>query len=303
MAPTRAAFAALALGALSVATPASAQVGRRALATYPLARGGPAGDAAADVQSLLDAALYRAAQRSDDVVLATPHVTRAACGSPSTATAQCLAGLAAGGLVVRATVQKSDGLLVIAMDAVDASARTYGPMTVHVDAFAQSAEPLVHAVLVLVEQSLRAPRADLRAQATPPPAPAAKPSAAKPVVPLPPPPVPKPAAPVAQVERGSAKGRGWYAIGPWLAGTGAALLAGAVTVSVVNHRTSDDLERRFRAGTLGPADLASYRRVERNNRLSRILFASGGALTLSGIAIWTAEPARRSVLAGVAGRF
>lgn len=297
MAPTRAALAALALLALSVAAPASAQVGRRAIAMYPLARSGLLADAASDVHSLLDAALYRVAQRSDDVVLATPHVTRAACGPASTATAQCLAGLAQGGLVVRATVQKADGLLVIAMDAVDASARTYGPTTVHVDAFAQSSEPLAHAVLGLVERSLRAPKADLRAQAAP-----AKPPAAKPSVPLPPPPVLKPAAPVAQVERG-ARGRGWYAAGPWLAGTGAALLAGAVTVTVLNHRASDELDRRFRAGTLTSADLASYRKVDRYNKLSQVLFASGGALTLSGIAIWTAEPARRSVVAGVAGRF
>jgi len=278
MAPTRAAVAALVLGASSLGAPASAQVGPRPVALYPLVAGADAND----VQSLLDAALHRVSQRSDDVALAEPLFARAACGPAPAAAPQCLAGLAGSGLVVRTTVHRADALLVVALEAVDARARTFGPVTVNVDAFAQSAEPLAQAVLLLVEQALAAARqkVDLHVPLPPPPKLVAPPSA----------PTPAP--------------RAWMrTAGPWLTGAGAALLAGAVALSVVNRGLSDELERKFEAGTLTPADLPSYRRVERYNTATRALFASGGAFTIVGVAIWTAAPARGQVVAGVKGTF
>lgn len=285
MSPARAALAALVLASFSLAAPASAQIAPRLLTVYPLPAGA-AGDAK-DALSLLDAALRRAALRSDDIRLAEPLVARAACGPAPSATPQCLAGLGGGGLVLRVAVHRSAATLVIMLEAVDAKARIIGPVTVSVDAYVQSAEPLAHGVLILVEQANAAsrPRADLRT-AQPP---------------LPPPPVPKavPLAPARKSEPG-----GWMrAAGPWITGTGVALLAGGLTVSVMNRSLSNELDRKYASGTLTGADLASYRRVDQYNQLTQALFASGGALTLVGTAIWTAAPERGRVVAGVSGRF
>lgn len=277
--PLRAALAAFALAASSLAAPASAQVGPRAVAVYPVAAASSAAGDAADVQSLLDPALHRAAQRSEDVLVASPLVTRGTCGLASAATPQCLAGLAAGGLVLRVTVHRSEATIVALMELVDARARTFGPVTVSVDAFAQTAEPLANGLLMLVEQAVSAarPKADLRA--APPPAV---------VTAAPPPSVP----------------RAWMrTAGPWLTGAGAALLAGGVAVSVMSGSLSDDLARKYEAGALSPADRSSYRRVERYDSLTRLLLASGGAFALTGIAVWTSAPARGTAVAGVAGRF
>jgi hypothetical protein len=153
-------------------------------------------------------------------------------------------------------------------------------VTVSIDAFAQSSEPLVQGILILVEQATAAsrPKPDLHAAAP-------APSVAKPAPP------PR--------ER-----RGWMrATGPWITGAGAALLAGGVAVSVMSRSLSDELDRKFQAGTLSAADLPSYRRVEQYDKLTRMLLASGAAVTLSGVAIWTTAPARSGAVAGLSGRF
>ncbi len=291
----RAAGAALAVAALTSGPPASAQVGPRTVSVYPVAAAKGANADAADVQSLLDAALHRLAQRNPDVLVGVPLVTRLACGIASAALPSCLAGLAAGGIVLRVTVHRSQNTIVALMEAVDARARLVGPVTVSIDAFAQSAEPLVQGVNILFEmaQSAARPRPDLRA-----------------AVPLPPPPVlgkpPAAAKPVAVAEAGPARRpRSWMrTAGPWITGTGAALLAGGLAVSFMSRTATDELDRKFQAGTLTASDRASYDRIEQYDSLTRALLASGAALTLSGVAIWTAAPARGGTVAGgVAGRF
>lgn len=285
MSPQRAALAAAVLVGTCLASPARAQVGPRALVVYPLSAAGPGAGDVRDVESLLDAALHRAVQRSTEIVLAQPLVARAACGPAASATAQCLAGLAGGGLVLRVGVHRSQSTLVVMLEAVDARARVVGPVTVSVDAFAQSSGPLTHGVLMLVEQAVASsrPRADLRP--------------AEPPVPL-----PAPVSLARQAPRGEP--RAWMrTAGPWITGAGVALLGGGIAVSVMNRSLSDELDRKHAAGTLGPGDLSSYRRVDQYNQLTQLLLASGGAFTLAGAAIWTAAPERGRVVAGVAGRF
>ncbi|HEY6100764.1 MAG TPA: hypothetical protein VIW03_15105, partial [Anaeromyxobacter sp.] len=223
MSPARAASAALVLVATAVAAPALAQVGARTLVVYPVAAAGATGADANDVSLLLDAALHRVVQRSEEVVLAEPLVTRATCGPAPSAPPQCLAGLSGGGLALRVTVHRSQSTIVVQLEAVDAKARSFGPVTVSVDAFAQSAEPLVHGILMLVEQVAAASRKpDLRTIPLPPPPVLAKPA-------------PPPAAP-----------RAWMrTAGPWLTGTGAALLAGGVALTAMNRSLSNELERKF----------------------------------------------------------
>lgn len=289
MSPQRAALAALVLVGSSLASRASAQVGPRTVVVYPLSAGG-SGDAR-DVESLLDAALHRAVQRSGELVLAQPLVARASCGPAASATPQCLAGLAGAGLVLRVGVHRSQSTLVVLLEAIDARARVIGPVTVSVDAYAQSSGPLTHGVLMLIEQAAAAarPRADLRPSEPP----------------LPPPPRAALPAPVQLAEQAApAQPRAWMrTAGPWLTGAGLALLGGGVAVSVMNRSLSDELDRKHAAGTLGAGDLASYERVEEYNQLTQLLLASGGVFTVAGAAIWTAAPERGRVVAGVAGRF
>ncbi len=286
MSPARAALAALVLAGSSLAAPAAAQVGPRLLTVYPIPAAGRAAGDARDAMALLDAALRRAVLRSDDIRLAEPLVARAACGPAPSATPQCLAGLSGGGLVLRVAVHRSAATLVIMLEAVDAKARIIGPVTVSVDAYVQSAEPLAHGVLILVEQANAASRArsDLRAAPLPVPVPVVK------AIPLAP-------------ARSSAPGGWMRGAGPWLTSAGVALLAGGVTMSVMNRSLSNELDRKYAAGTLTSADLSSYRRVDQYNTLARALFASGGALTLAGVAFWTAAPERGRVVAGVAAQF
>jgi hypothetical protein len=71
----------------------------------------------------------------------------------------------------------------------------------------------------------------------------------------------------------------------------------------MNHSLSNQLERKFAAGTLTAADLDQYRKVERNDQMTKLLLGAGGALTLGGVAVWTAAPSRGSVAAGVSGTF
>jgi hypothetical protein len=341
----RALAAAQVLAAILAAAPAAAQTGPRTIVVYPVALvGGATSAEAADVSALLDAALRRVVRRTEDIVLVEPLFLRGTCGPATSASLPCLAALSGGALVLRITVHRSQAQMVVQLEAVDAKARPFGPVTVSIDAFAQNSEPLVRAVLILVDQVAGvARRPEARAgggvplpppplppfpaveKPAPPPAarsapavavplpspppavapPAGKPPAALAVRAPPPPAAERPSFADAEDARAtrSPKGGWMRTVGPVLTGTGAALLAGGVALSVVNHRLSDRLERRFQSGTLTPADLDSYRRVERNDRTTRLLLGAGGAFTLSGIAVWTAAPARGGVAAGVSGRF
>jgi hypothetical protein len=294
MTAARAVVAALLLVPLASGT-AHAQVGPRRLVVYPLVAGrSAAASDMADAASLVEPALRRVAQRSEEVVLADPLFARGACGPGATAALPCLAGLAEGGLLLRVTVQRAQTLLVVQLEAVDARARGYGPVTVSVDAYAQSAEPIVRGVLILVDQVVTSGRKpDLRAGVPlPPPPPSTTPAARAP-------------APLAAAERpapAAAPGAWMRTAGPWLTGIGAAALAGGLALSVANRSLSNELDRKYQAGTLTPSDLDAYRRVRRNDTATQVLFAAGGTLTLSGVAIWTAAPSRGAA-AGVAGRF
>lgn len=358
----RAFVAALVVSALS-ARPALAQLGARPIVVYPVASASASASEVADVTSLLDAGLRRLVLRTDEIVLQEPLFIRATCGAATSAAVACLAGLAGNGLVIRVTVHRSQSIMVVALEAVDARARSFGPVTVSVDAYAQSSEPLVRAMLVLMEQvsaasrrqdvargGVPAPAAPVAAAPRPPAgaaAPAAekaalaeKPAAAAPAPPVAekPPAPPPPAAPAAKpppapaaekpslavapkappaAERrappivaaqpapgADGASRAWMrTAGPILTGAGAAILAGGIAVAVMNRSLSSQLERKYASGTLTAADLDSYRKVERSNQLSRLLFEAGGALTLGGVAVWTAAPSRGAVTAGVAARF
>jgi hypothetical protein len=335
MSLARAFVAALAFAALSAA-PALAQPGPRAIVVYPVASAAGAGGEVADVTSLLDAALRRLALRSDDIVLTEPLFLRATCGPATAAPLPCLAALSGAGLVLRVTVHRSQAILVVALEAVDARARSFGPVTVSVDAYAQSSEPLVRAMLVLMEQvNAGSRRSDVARGAVPlPPPPAGTVKKPPPVVaapaekapavaerprPPPAPPVEKPSlavlpkapppaearAPIAVAQQApgpAAPGAWMRTAGPILTGAGAAILAGGIAVSVMNHSLSNQLERKFASGTLTASDLDAYRKVERYDQLTRILVGAGGALTLGGVAVWTAAP-RGGAAAGVAARF
>jgi hypothetical protein len=309
----------LALALLALAAPAAAQVGPRLVSLYPLSRAAPD---AADVESLLDSALHRLAARGGNVALASPLLARAACGPATSAAPDCLGRLAGEGIVVRATVHRAGGALLVALHAVDGAGTSTGPVSTSLDAFVQSAEPLVNALALLVDQVLAAERRRARerggpvAEAPPPsysredraPPAAAAAAEAPPAPPAARPDLraaePPPRVPAAAAVTRAPQARGWKrAAGPWLTGAGAALLAGGLAVSVMNRSLSHDLEDRLAAGRLTPADLEDYDRVERYDTLSAALFASGGALTLGGVALWTAPLPRGPAVAGLAGRF
>jgi hypothetical protein len=313
----RAARSAVALALLALAGPAAGQVGPRLVSLYPLSR--TTADAG-DVQALLDVALHRLAQRTGNVALGTPLVVRAACGPAASAAPDCLARLAGEGLVVRATVHPSGSALLVALHAVDGAGRSTGPVSTAVDSFIQSAEPLVNALQLLVDQVFAGDRRRARERGEPvaeaPPAPrvpaAVAPPAAraerpehapveKPDLRAPEPPASAPAA--AAVSRPPPARRWMRAAGPWVTGAGAVLVAGGLAVSTMNHSLSEELEDKLAAGRLTAADLDSYDRVGQYNTLSALLFASGGALTLGGVALWTAPLPRGPAVAGVAGRF
>ncbi|HEY6004287.1 MAG TPA: hypothetical protein VIV57_15535, partial [Anaeromyxobacter sp.] len=184
MAPISAArglAAAQLLAAILAAAPAVAQTGPRTIVVYPVALGsGAKGADAADVSALLDAALRRVVRRTEDIVLVEPLFLRGSCGAATSASLPCLAALSGGALVLRVTVHRSQAQMVVQLEAVDAKARPFGPVTVSIDAFAQNSEPLVRAVLILVDQVVGgARRPDVRAGGG---------------VPLPPPPLPPPPA-------------------------------------------------------------------------------------------------------------
>ena len=313
MAVARAARAALALVIASAAASAAAQVLARPVAIYPFSRS--EGAAAEDAQALLESALQRAANRTDFVAISEPFFTRPACGPAQTAPVECLARLAGNGLVLRAVLHRSERSAAVAVEAVDGiSGRTVGPVTVGIDTFIQNAEPLARALLMLFEDVRSAARRQAGASAMP--RPAVIPPPLVPVGPKAPPaadlrasaPPPAgakaaPAAVTPSVTR-SAPRRSWLrSAAPYCAGAGLALLAGAAVVSMQNESLSDELDQKYQDGTLTAADAASYDKVKQNNKLTVILAAAGGALTLTSAYMFTVVPSQGGAGVAVAGRF
>jgi hypothetical protein len=72
---------------------------------------------------------------------------------------------------------------------------------------------------------------------------------------------------------------------------------------MMNESRSNDLERKYRAGLLTQADLASYDKVERYNTLTLALAASGGALTLTSAVLFTVAPSQGGANVALVGRF
>lgn len=316
-----------------VGRPTAAVSGPGTIALYPVTGRGEMDGDAADVQSLLDAAIHRVVQRSGDLVARDPMLLRASCGSARSATPACLAQLGGGGIVVRANVHRAANALVVTLQIVDRAGESHGPVAAAIDAYVQSAEPLTNGLLVLVDQVVVAERRRAQEQriaaaraaaggarpARPPGAPAAEGKRAETGTPGA---APGQGARPAPAERGdlaarqpppssslvvatqASAPRAWMRpTGRWMTGIGAALLAGGIALSTVNRSASDDLDRRYGAGTLTQGDLSAYRRVDRVNTLTAAVMAAGGAFTLAGIALWTAPPVEGRVVGGVAGRF
>jgi hypothetical protein len=314
MAVARAARVALALAVVTAAAPAAAQAVARPVAIYPFARS--EGAAAEDAQGLLESALRRAVNRTEDVVLSEPVVVRGACGPSSTAPTACLARLAGNGLMLRATLHRSERSAALAIEAVDGrTGASIGPVSVGFDPFIQNPEPITRAIMVLFDDVHGAARR--HAAAAPRTAPVPPPAAVSEARPPPPkadlraaepePEAPKAAparaAPEASVARSEPR-RSWMRrAAPWCAGAGLALLAGAATVSIMNESLSDELDRKYEDGTLTPADAADYDKVEQYNQLTVILAATGGALTLTSAVLFTVGPTHGGATVALAGRF
>ncbi len=311
MAVGRAVRAALALVIATAAGDAAAQAIARPVAIYPFPK--TDGAAAEDAAALLETALQRATSRMDFVVVSEPIFTRQACGPAPAAAVDCLQKLAGKGIVLRAVLHKSERTAALAVEAVDGvSGRTFGPMTVGIDTFIQNAEPLARALVMLFEDV----RSAARRQAGPLPKPivVAPPLTPKADLPAPdaakaPPKDLRAAEPAqkggadAAVKR-SAQKRPWArAAAPWVAGAGIALLAGAAGVAVMNQDLSNELDQKYRNGTLTPADAARYDEVKRNNTLTLALAAAGGALTLTSAYMFTVTPSQGGASVALAGRF
>ncbi len=306
MAVGRAARAALAFAIASAASTASAQAMARVVSVYPFSRS--EGAAAEDAQALLESAVQRAANRTDDIVLSMPLSVRAACGPAQTAPVGCLTRLAGKGILLRAVLHKSERMSAIAVEAIDGErGRTVGPVTVGIDTYIQNAEPLARALLMLFDD-VRGPgrRAAPRAVATSPPtpvAPAKPPPAKADLRAAEAAPAKGAATPVASTSR-SAPPRSWArSTAPYVAGAGLALLAGAAVVSMMNESLSSELDRKYHDGTLTPADAASYDKVKQYNTMTIALAAAGGALTVTGAVMFTVVPSQGGGSLAMAGRF
>jgi len=310
MAVGRAVRTALALMMATAASPAAAQAVARAVAIYPLGRG----DGADDAQALLESALQRAANRSDDVVLSEPLVVRPACGAIQLAAVDCLAKMAGTNIVLRAVLHKSERSAALSISAIDGkTGRAVGPMTVGIDLYIQNPEPLARALVMLFEDVRQAARRQqgpvpkplvIAPPLTPVPkaeAPKTAPAPEKPDLRAAEPP-PK-AAPAVAVKASEPK-RSWArAAAPWVAGTGLALLAGAAVVAVKNQDLSNQLDQKYHDGTLTQADAASYKKVDQYNQLTAILAGAGGALTLTGAWMFTVTPSQGGAGVAMAGHF
>jgi hypothetical protein len=185
-------------------------------------------------------------------------------------------------------------------------------VTVGVDLYIPNAEPLARALLMLFEDVRGAARRQAGGMprplvTTPPLTPVAPKADAKaPPADLrasEPPPAKGPAAAVASTTRSQPR-RSWArSAAPWVSGAGLALLAGAAAVAVKNQELSAELDRKSQGGTLTPADAASYDKVDQYNKLTVILAASGGALTLTGAYMFTVVPSQGGASVAMGGRF
>lgn len=321
MAVGRAARAALAFVLASAAANAAAQVEARPVAIYPFTR--TEGASVEDAQALLESALQRAVNRTEDVVISEPVVVRPACGPAQSAPVGCLAKLAGNRVLLRAVLHRSERSAAIAVEAVDGTTgRSIGPVTVGIDLYIQNAEPLARALLMLFDdvrasarRGVAMPRPLAQAAplvpAPPPPRQAAPPPEAPKAAPPPdlradePPPAKAapPHAPAATASRAAPR-RPWLrSAAPYVAGTGLALLAGAAVVAMKNQALSDELDRKYQDGTLTAADAASYDQVEQYNKVALGLAASGGALTLTSAYLFTIVPSQGGASVAMAGRF
>jgi hypothetical protein len=263
--------AALAAAALLAAGPAGAQ--SIPVRLYPVDGGKLTKEQVADCRALLEAGLMRAASRFEALVPAEPLGVRAACGrTPGPA---CLAKLADAGVVVSASARDRGTEIVFTLQAVDASGRIYGPVRAATDAAVTNAVPIGDAILELDRRvSGRATTADaLRVANT-----------AALLTDLPPP-------RKVVVSYKDSKPEPWQRpAGKVLTASGLVVLGAGAALGVMGRKLSDDLDAKYRAGTLTGADAGSYQRVDRYGLAANLLLAAGGTAAAAGITLWTIAP-------------
>lgn len=275
------------LGA-AVASVASAQAVPMRL--YPLSGIPPTpASAVADAQSLVESAAMALVRRGQNLQPATPLLVRPSCGAvPEPA---CLVRLAGDGVIVFGAVHAADGILAVNLRAVDARGRVLGPVRAGVDAYIQSAEPFVRALLAI----------DARLGLAPTPQASAPPRKALGEALRAPP--PRPSEPARQAAR-SPGGEWRRSAGKVLLVGGAALAGAGAGIAFLDRRLSDSLEQKYQAGTLTAADADSYRRVDRYNVAATVLLAAGAATAATGVTLWILAPdASGGAQVGVSGRF
>jgi hypothetical protein len=268
-------------------------VSRLPVRIYPLAARNSAPEYVADAQALLQSAVLRAASRSERLHAADPLVLRRSCAAPPTT--ECLARLAAEGIVVTGTVSYAGGAIVVTLSAVDGKGREHGPIRTRIDSFIQSSEPLFQALAAL--ESL---------MATPLPPVAAPPARKAPSLAVAPPPASN-AAPLALQRIHTVPGAWKRTAGPATFGVGLSLLAGGVAAGILGQRLSRDLEERHDANRLTAADASDYRAVDRYALAANTLFVAGGVATAAGLWMWATAPSASAgggrVQMGFSGRF
>jgi hypothetical protein len=264
--------AALAVATLLVAGTAGAQ--SIPVRLYPVDGGKLTADQTADCQALLEAALMRAASRFGALAPAEPLGVRAACGRRNPGPA-CLAKLADAGVVMAASARDRGTEIVFTLVAIDASGRTYGPVRATTDAAVTNAVPIGEAMIELDRRvSGRAKTAEaLRVANT-----------ATLLADLPPP-------RKVEVSYKDSKPE------PWQRGTGKAFTAGGflalgagAALGVMGRKLADDLDTKYRQGTLTGADAESYQRVDRYAAAANVLLIAGGTAAAAGITLWTLAP-------------
>lgn len=267
---------------LAAAAPAAA--GAVELSLYPVERVGEDDDAAT-VSSLLEAAVHQAARRGG-VRPADPLSPRPRCGAASKATPTCLAEVAGQGVVLRATVRRAQGFLVVTLDLVDRQARTFGPVRVGLETVIQHSEPLTRAIL------------DLAARAEAPPklfaaTPGAEAAAAIGV--------PSPAPPLAWRPSWQAK------TAPWLGAAGVALATAGGMFAASRQSLNEKLDRKRAAGTFTEGDERWVAEADRYGERSRVLLIAGGSCAAAGLALWAFSPSvvpvKGGATVGVGGKF
>lgn len=272
---------------LVAAAAAPAIAGATPLALYPLERAREDDDVAV-VASLLDAAVHQAARRSD-VRPADPLFVRARCGAASAASRACLAEVAGKGLMVRSSVRRSRGIIIVSLEAVDRHARSFGPVNVGLETAIQNSEPLTRALLDLAERA----EAPLAVAVAPDASPGLAP---KPRDPLTTPPLraPPPAT--------------WHrTVAPLLGACGVALATVGGMYAASGQSLSNKLERKRAAGTLTEGDAQWVEEQQHYEDVSRSFLIAGAAFGAAGLAVWAVSPSvapvNGGVTVGVNGKF